>query len=461
MGREFASAAARWCHLPDMDVRPEIVAVCDTNADLLALVHGEFPRRSAQVTDDYRGPAGQPGGRGGLLRRAAPPAREIYCAAIRAGKHLLGEKPFGIDRPANDAILACVAEHPEVLVRCSSEFPFFPAVQRIGRHDRRRGLRADHRGQRRLPALQRSRPAASRSTGSGMVEFNGRVRLHGRPGHARLPRAVPRRLDSAERCARCCRTSSASGPDGKGGMAPCETWDNATLLCEAADPATGELFPMTLKTQRIAPGEKNTWYLEILGTQASARFSTKNPKRLEVLDYARRRAGLGPDRHGPRDGLQDHHRRHLRVRLLRRDPADVGGVPLRAGARPAATAVCRLRDAGGDRPVASALHRGVGIARPQHGGRHDLTLTENGGTTTTIVQRIAQVVARPRQIGNSEVYTAYGVTERVGIRCCASPEEGCCTGGDFERESGGISVGATVVPFAPGWQYNCRPYARN
>lgn len=30
MGREFASAALRWKHLPDMDVRPEIVAVCDT-----------------------------------------------------------------------------------------------------------------------------------------------------------------------------------------------------------------------------------------------------------------------------------------------------------------------------------------------------------------------------------------------------------------------------------------------
>ena len=38
--------------------------------------------------------------------------REIYCAIIAAGKHLMGEKPFGIDRPANDAILACIAEHP-------------------------------------------------------------------------------------------------------------------------------------------------------------------------------------------------------------------------------------------------------------------------------------------------------------------------------------------------------------
>jgi predicted dehydrogenase len=42
---------------------------------------------------------------------------------------------------------------------------------------------------------------------------------------------------------------------------------------------------MTLKTQRIAPGEKDTWYLEVLGTRASARFSTKNPKRLELLTY--------------------------------------------------------------------------------------------------------------------------------------------------------------------------------
>lgn len=74
-------------------------------------------------------------------------------------------------------------------------------------------------------------------------------------------------------------------PDGKGGLGACETWDNATLLCETSDPATGDAFPITLKTQRIAPGEKNTWYIEVLGTRASARFSTKNPKRLELLEY--------------------------------------------------------------------------------------------------------------------------------------------------------------------------------
>jgi predicted dehydrogenase len=51
------------------------------------------------------------------------------------------------------------------------------------------------------------------------------------------------------------------------------------------DPTTETEFPWTLKTQRIAPGEKNTWYLEILGTKTSVRFSTRNPKRLELLEY--------------------------------------------------------------------------------------------------------------------------------------------------------------------------------
>ncbi|MDD4175369.1 MAG: gfo/Idh/MocA family oxidoreductase, partial [Kiritimatiellae bacterium] len=68
-----------------------------------------------------------------------------------------------------------------------------------------------------------------------------------------------------------------------GGRAACETWDNATLLCEtvAADPAAP--FPWTIKMQRIAPGQKNNWYLSILGTRASARWSSVHPDLLEVM----------------------------------------------------------------------------------------------------------------------------------------------------------------------------------
>jgi len=51
------------------------------------------------------------------------------------------------------------------------------------------------------------------------------------------------------------------------------------------DPVSGEPFPLTLRTQRVAPGQKNTWEFEVYGTRASAMFSTKNPRRLQVLEY--------------------------------------------------------------------------------------------------------------------------------------------------------------------------------
>ena len=132
MGREFASAAARWCHLPEIDVRPEIVAVCDQNAGLLPWYTDHFPS-IRQATPDYRELLGNPAVEAVYCAVPHHLHQEIYCAVIAAGKHLMGEKPFGIDRVANQAILACAADHPMVFVRCSSEFPFYPAVQRIGR----------------------------------------------------------------------------------------------------------------------------------------------------------------------------------------------------------------------------------------------------------------------------------------------------------------------------------------
>lgn len=132
MGREFAVAAARWPHLTEMNVVPEIVAVCDANTAMFPWYTDNFPSIK-QTTEDYRVLLDNP-----LIEAVycAVPHNlhdEIYCAAIRAGKHLMGEKPFGIDRPANDAILTCLAERPKVFARCSSEFPFFLAMQRLSR----------------------------------------------------------------------------------------------------------------------------------------------------------------------------------------------------------------------------------------------------------------------------------------------------------------------------------------
>jgi predicted dehydrogenase len=130
MGREFASAAARWCHLLNLDFEPRIVAVCDTNPAALAWFEANLPGLQL-ITSDYHQ----------LLEDSRVEA--VYCAVphnqhaqlyidiIQAGKHLLGEKPFGIDLTANTAILEAVRQNPQVLVRCSSEFPYFPGAYRI------------------------------------------------------------------------------------------------------------------------------------------------------------------------------------------------------------------------------------------------------------------------------------------------------------------------------------------
>jgi predicted dehydrogenase len=72
-------------------------------------------------------------------------------------------------------------------------------------------------------------------------------------------------------------------PDGQGGMAPCETWDNAILACEVQ--TVDQHFPMLLSTKRIAPGETNTWFIKIHGTEFSVEFTTKYPKTLRTLTY--------------------------------------------------------------------------------------------------------------------------------------------------------------------------------
>lgn len=66
-------------------------------------------------------------------------------------------------------------------------------------------------------------------------------------------------------------------PDGKGGMAPCDTWDNAMLHTEV-DVAGQSDVPMRLEMKRLAPGATNTWSIEVLGTDGGVRYSTAEPK---------------------------------------------------------------------------------------------------------------------------------------------------------------------------------------
>ena len=125
MGREFGSAVARWMHLLDLDFTPIITGICDTNEQLFDWFTDNFDTITVKSTNYHD-----------LINSDDIDA--VYCAVphnlheqfyidiIQAGKHLLGEKPFGINQQANTAIMNVIDAHPDVLVRCSSEFPFYP-----------------------------------------------------------------------------------------------------------------------------------------------------------------------------------------------------------------------------------------------------------------------------------------------------------------------------------------------
>jgi predicted dehydrogenase len=282
MGREFASGTARWCHLRQMDVRPSLVAVCDSIAESLRWFTDNFASIQ-QATTDFEEVLANPEVDAVYVAVPHNLHAKLYCAAIAAGKHLMGEKPFGIDLTANRAIQAALAKHPECFARCSSEFPFFPAMQRIGHMIERAAfgtILEVNASFLHSSDLDPNKPGNWKRSVAANGEYGclGDLGMH--------PLHMPLRAGWVPRNVRAILTrlySERPARDGK--PAPCETWDNATLLCETADLRTGVPFPLTIKTQRIAPGEKNSWNFEVLGSRRSARFSTKQANTLQLLDY--------------------------------------------------------------------------------------------------------------------------------------------------------------------------------
>ena len=271
MGREAASALARWFTLVDFPVHAELVGVCELQKPLL-----EWFRQVPTVellTQDYRE----------LLARAdldviyaAVPHHlheEIYLAVLRAGKDLFAEKPFGIDLESARRIRDEAARLGR-FVRISSEFPFLPGVQRIYQLARNGGLGRMleiNAGFLHSSDLDPAKPInwKRQNRFCGEIGVMGDLGLHvahlplrlgWRPVslYAQLQKIITRR------------------PDGNGGTAACDTWDNATLhtTVKLADDGV----PMTLAMKRMAPTETNTWFLEVLGTDRGVRYSTKEPK---------------------------------------------------------------------------------------------------------------------------------------------------------------------------------------
>ena len=279
MGREFASAAARWVHLAPIGARPEIVAVCDPDPKVRAW-YERLPSPPKLYADHRE-----------LL--ADPRVEAVYCAVphhlheaiyvdvLASGRHLLGEKPFGIDRAANRAITAAIDEHPELLVRCSSEMPFFPGAQRIARwiEERRFGrviaVRSAFLHSSDLDphkAINWKRRAETNGA-SGVLNDLGMHALHMPLRAGWMPSSVTAVLSNVV----------PTRADATGADVACDTWDNASLLCRV--PYDDYEFAMHVDVKRIAPGQTNTWLLEIDGTEGSIAFTTKEPKTLRTMSY--------------------------------------------------------------------------------------------------------------------------------------------------------------------------------
>jgi predicted dehydrogenase len=273
MGREVASALSRWFVLENYPVHAELTAVCD-----LAEKQREWFRRIRSVkllTADYHELLASPDV--DVVYVAVPHNMHetIYLDVLKAGKDLLAEKPFGIDLKAARAI-ADAARSSGRFVRCSSEFPFLPGAQRayqIAREGNLGKVLEIHSGFHHSSDLDPTKPANWKR----QVKTCGEIGVMGDLGMHAVH--VPFRLGwNPKRVYAQLQKIYHERPDGKGGMATCDTWDNAMLHTEVE--IGGSEVPVRFEMKRLAPSETNTWFIEILGTDGGVKFSTKEPKTL-------------------------------------------------------------------------------------------------------------------------------------------------------------------------------------
>ncbi len=277
MGREITSAFARWCALVDMPVTPVLKAVADLNPEVLSWFE-KIPSVTQRVSD-YHELLANPEIE--VVYVAVPHHlhEEIYVNVLRAGKDLLAEKPFGIDLKAAERICEVIEETGR-FVRCSSEMPFLPGGQRAFEVARSGKLgrvlevvSGFHHASDLDPTKAANWKRISKTCGEGgvlndlgMHACHLPLRLGWEPKRifAQLQKGYPER------------------PDGRGGKAECDTWDNA--LVHGWSEIGGEDVPVRLEMKRLQPGATNTWFIEILGTEGGVRYSTADTKGLWLFE---------------------------------------------------------------------------------------------------------------------------------------------------------------------------------
>jgi predicted dehydrogenase len=277
MGKEAASAFGRWFVLNDFNVAVELTAVCDLSEQVLSWY--KKIKTITLLTSDYKELLADKNIDVVYVALPHNLHKEVYIDVIRAGKDLLAEKPFGIDLEAAIAVKE-EADKLNRFVRCSSEMPFLPGPQRVisevlsGRLGKIFQIKA---GLLHSSDMDPKKPGNWKRQNKycGDIGVMGDLGMHVMHIPLRLgwkPKVVYSQLQKI----------ITERPDGKGGTIRCDTWNNASLSTEID--IEGESVPMLLEMKRLAPGEANTWYIEILGTEGGVKYSTKDTKALWIFE---------------------------------------------------------------------------------------------------------------------------------------------------------------------------------
>ncbi|MEM9078354.1 MAG: Gfo/Idh/MocA family oxidoreductase [Bacteroidota bacterium] len=278
MGKESASAFARWFVFSNLAVKPVLVSVCDVNESVLDWYRDVDTVQ--EFTTDYRVLLKNPSI--DVVYIAVPHHLHemIYIEALESGKDLLAEKPFGMDLDSCKRILEKVNTTGR-FVRCSSEFPFLPGAQKIMNYVQSTDLGKIleiKSGFLHSSDLNESKPINWKR----MVKFCGEIGVMGDLGMHAVH--LPFRLGFVPlTVSAILQNIVKERKNAENVLEPCDTWDNATL--QTTVDHSGEVFPMTIEMKRIAPSETNTWYFELLGTRGGIKYSTKEPKTLWTFEY--------------------------------------------------------------------------------------------------------------------------------------------------------------------------------
>lgn len=273
MGKEVAGAFGRWFTLNDYPLNVVLKGVCDINQDTL-----NWYKKIETIdilTTEYKELLSDP--EIDVVYVALPHHLhlEYYQKVIESGKDLLAEKPFGIDLSVAKTIKE-EGERAGCFVRCSSEMPFFPGPQRLFKEVQSGSLgeiMEINAGFYHSSDMDPMKPINWKR----QSKFCGEIGVMGDLGMHVLH--IPLRLGWIPvRVYAQLQKIVTKRPNSEGGWSECDTWNNATLATTVM--IEEEEIPMRLEMKRLAPGETNSWSIEILGTKGGLRYSTKDTKAL-------------------------------------------------------------------------------------------------------------------------------------------------------------------------------------